>query len=76
MVRVPKLSRKKQPVFLDNEGDNEEDDWASDMKMYLGQQLVSYLIKKKLKPEDQELMKDIVQKYQEKLDNNVYVKHT
>ena len=52
MTRGPRISRKKQPALLDNEEDDEEDDeWISDLKRFLGQQLVMYLSKKKLKTE-------------------------
>ena len=78
MARGPRISRKKQPTLLDNEEDDEEegDEWISDLKRFLGQQLVKYLTNKKLKAEDEELLRDIVQKYKEKLDNHVYIKHT
>ena len=65
MARGPRISRKKQPTLLDNEEADEEegDEWISDLKRFLGQQLVKYLTNKKLKAEDEELLRYIVQKY-------------
>ena len=46
------------------------------MKLYLNQQLINYLIKKKSPQAEEEILKDVVEGYRERLENGVYVKHT
>ena len=59
MARKPKALRKSpENVGAENtESEEEGDDWVGTLKLYLNQQLINYLIKKK-PPQDKDMVKD------------------
>ena len=79
-VRKPKVSRKsKQATRLpspEDDDDTEDEDWIGDLRQYLQQHLVMYLAKTHLYPDQQELLKAVVQEYRDKLENNFYRQHS
>ena len=79
--RPPKVSRKGKeasrlpPPEDDNEA-TEDEDWIKSMRTFLAQNLIIYLTKTHLSPENQEVLKDVVKEYRDKLQRNVYRQHS
>ena len=72
--RAPKISRKKQATRLPPPEDDDEAtederpvDWVKSMRTALAQSLIMYLTTTQLSPENQEVLKEIVEDYRDKL---------
>ena len=75
--RAPKVSRKgkessRLPLPENDDGVEETKSmrWERSMGAFLSQNLISYLTKTNLSPENQEILKQVVQEYDHKLENH------
>ena len=81
--RAPKVYRKgneasRLPPSEDGGGVEEQKSmrWERSMGAFLSQNLISYLTKTHLSPENQEILKEVVKEYDQKLENHFYSEHS
>ena len=78
--RLPKVSKKsKQALQLpppEDDEETEDESWERPLSACLAQNLIMYLTKTNLSPENQEILKGVVQEYQDKLENHFYRQHS
>ena len=54
----------------------DEQDWRDDLKLYIQQRMINFLIKKKLNPEEKEILKGVGEVYINRLMNGELEKHS
>ena len=54
----------------------DEQDWRDDLRLYIQQRMINFLIKKKLNPEEKEILKGVVEVYINRLMNGELEKHS
>ena len=77
MARQPRAARKScKEVEAEDTESEDKNSWQEELKIYIQQQLINFLIKKKPTKDEEEILKHVVEVYVDKLVSGTFEKHT